>query len=175
VLNGKYDVLSGTSMATPFVTGLAGLIKSANPDLNWIQVRNLIIAGGQFTNGAYQKTVSGRRIRAWDVTGEGSLSCQNQKVVARVSPKKSTIDLRLGQSLPISMLSINCDGAFRSASIRVNSNRAQIAAISLSDSGARGDAVAGDGVFTGSYKPTKTGTYQLKFSTNDIVTLRVKR
>jgi subtilisin family serine protease len=44
-LNGQYATLSGTSMATPEVSGLAALTLSANPSLTAAQLRNLIVAG----------------------------------------------------------------------------------------------------------------------------------
>jgi subtilisin family serine protease len=41
-----YEYMSGTSMATPIVSGLAALIKSANPSLNMQQVKQIIFSSG---------------------------------------------------------------------------------------------------------------------------------
>ena len=41
--NAKYDGMQGTSMASPLVAGLAGLIWSVNPSMTKVQVRNCII------------------------------------------------------------------------------------------------------------------------------------
>ncbi|MGD0172388.1 MAG: S8 family serine peptidase [Halobacteriota archaeon] len=38
-----YDTWDGTSMATPYVTGVAGLIKTVNPSLSVAQIRNAIL------------------------------------------------------------------------------------------------------------------------------------
>jgi len=38
-----YQFMSGTSMATPFVAGVAALIKSVNPNLTNIQIKNIIL------------------------------------------------------------------------------------------------------------------------------------
>ncbi len=41
---GNYDLMAGTSMATPVASGLAGLILSLNPDLSPVQVENIMKA-----------------------------------------------------------------------------------------------------------------------------------
>ncbi|MEW6213640.1 MAG: S8 family serine peptidase [Nitrospirota bacterium] len=41
---GSYDYISGTSMATPFVSGLAALVASYYPTLSYKQVRELILS-----------------------------------------------------------------------------------------------------------------------------------
>ena len=169
--NGKYDILSGTSMAAPFVSGLAGLIKSFNPSADWIQIKNLIIAGGQFSNGAYGKTISGRRIRAIDVTGEGSLSCKGQTVMSRLLPKSATVSIKLGQSIRVSMLSINCDSSTRKIS---STQGIKAAGITLKDDGVGLDDVANDGVFNGSYTPSSKGNFKVQFSSSDSMMLQVK-
>lgn len=39
----EYDYMSGTSMAAPVVSGIAGLVWSYNPDLNHLEVKNAIL------------------------------------------------------------------------------------------------------------------------------------
>ena len=46
VLNGAYSSLSGTSMATPHIAGLAALAYSACPKLTMTQLREVILANG---------------------------------------------------------------------------------------------------------------------------------
>jgi minor extracellular protease Epr len=41
-LEGSYVLNSGTSMATPFVSGIAALIKSENPSLSPEEIRSLL-------------------------------------------------------------------------------------------------------------------------------------
>ncbi len=41
-VNGKYNVVSGTSFSTPIVSAIAGLILSVNPDFNSERVRNIL-------------------------------------------------------------------------------------------------------------------------------------
>lgn len=44
VLDNKFDYMSGTSMATPFVSGTAAMIFSINPNLTGAQVKDIILA-----------------------------------------------------------------------------------------------------------------------------------
>ena len=44
--NNTYSYDSGTSMATPHVTGVVALLKTQNPALDWRGIKNLILSGG---------------------------------------------------------------------------------------------------------------------------------
>ena len=46
-----YQFLQGTSMATPHVTGVVGLLLSANPNLTVAQIRNAILNTGDASAG----------------------------------------------------------------------------------------------------------------------------
>ncbi len=57
--------LNGTSMATPLVAGLAGLIFSSNPDLTEADVKSLIISSVDKKESLSAKVASGGRINAF--------------------------------------------------------------------------------------------------------------
>jgi subtilisin family serine protease len=168
----KYEYLSGTSMAAPFVTGLAGYLKATDPSLDWVSLKNLIIAGGEPIASATKTTISGRRIRISDTNGQGSVSCNNQTVLSRMLPKANAYSMKLGQSIKLSMLKISCA---KSTQLQISAEDVSIRGSLLNDLGTNGDDIAYDGVFNGFFKPTATGSYILAFPGNDNVSVIVTR
>ena len=55
---GKYDFYNGTSMATPYATGAAALIKNANPDASTLDIVNIIRNTGRHSDYLVDKTVN---------------------------------------------------------------------------------------------------------------------
>lgn len=49
-IQGGYDTMTGTSMATPYVTGVAGLVFSINPDLTGAQVKAILCESASTEN-----------------------------------------------------------------------------------------------------------------------------
>ncbi|MES2504591.1 MAG: S8 family serine peptidase [Myxococcota bacterium] len=177
-----YDYLSGTSMAAPFVTGVIGSILATNTDMDWVSIKNLIIAGGTLTEAATDGLISGRRLRMIDQDGRGSLSCNNQVLRRRIQPKSSTLIMRVRQKLPLAMLKINCAKSSQPALSLINTP-IQVTHLGLkkdvgvdnllNDLGQNGDEVAYDGIFSGEFIPALAGTYRLLFPGADSVTVTV--
>lgn len=61
----KYGYMSGTSMATPYVSGLAGLIKSIRPDLTALQIKYTILNNVDRIDSLAGKILTGGRIDAY--------------------------------------------------------------------------------------------------------------
>ena len=59
VLNGGYDSWSGTSMATPHVSGVAALVAANEPNLTGLQIKERIIATSRPISGTRGKVVGG--------------------------------------------------------------------------------------------------------------------
>lgn len=153
----SFATLSGTSMATPHVTGLVGLLKAQNPGRNAHQLKNLILTGGTSSPATTGNTLSGRRIRA-----DASLNCVNQTLVNRFAPTSSSITASVGTPIPLGMLSITCDapspGPFAVTVVETN------ATIALVDEN-------GSGQFAGTYTPVAPGTTTLAFPNGDSVSV----
>ena len=61
-----YQLLQGTSMATPHVTGVVGLVLAANPNLNVAQIRAAILNTGVSVPALNGVVSSGRRLNAFN-------------------------------------------------------------------------------------------------------------
>lgn len=61
-----YQFSSGTSVATPHVTGVVGLLLSINPSLTVAQIRNTILNTGDASPLLKDKVSSGRRLNAFN-------------------------------------------------------------------------------------------------------------
>ncbi len=59
---GYYDRFSGTSMATPFVTGAVALLKSIHPDWDYRQLKKGVISSGDIIPDLFDLSISGKRL-----------------------------------------------------------------------------------------------------------------
>jgi serine protease len=154
-----YDYFSGTSMATPHVTGLVALLKGFDPSLTPAAIKNLVMTGGDQTYGTDGLTLSDRRINAF-----GSLTCQDRVLFNRFAPAADQVMVSLGESLALGVLSIDC--AQPGSEPQTVTVRETGAVIQLVDS-------SGSGSFAGSFQPSDVGTFTLDFSMGDVITVNV--
>lgn len=59
---GKYDIMSGTSMATPFVAGAVALVNNAYPEAKAIDVVNMVCNTGRVSEALKGKVAGGRSL-----------------------------------------------------------------------------------------------------------------
>jgi subtilisin family serine protease len=63
---GNYVTMSGTSMATPHVSGVAALVKAANPSLSSAQIKNILLSTVDKKSSLSGKIASGGRLNAYN-------------------------------------------------------------------------------------------------------------
>src|SRR6266702_1757754 len=159
-----YESLSGTSMATPHVTGAVALIHSLYPTIDWRAVKNRILAGGDVVT-SLDQTATGRRLNLY-----GALTCSNSTVLARTQPAGSVVNSYLGRPITLSALHINCAAPNGDVTVTVSPTGETI---TLLDNGLNIDIDAGDGVYTGTWTPPSAGVFTLTFPNQDVVTVNI--
>jgi subtilisin family serine protease len=82
----SYEYLSGTSMATPHVTGVAALVLARNPAFSTAQIKGRLLASTDAKASLAGKTVSGGRINASKAVGA---TTANRPPVANAGPDRT--------------------------------------------------------------------------------------
>jgi subtilisin family serine protease len=136
-----YGHLSGTSMASPHIAGIAALLKAKRPSRDWRSIKNLILSGGDPLESLEGITITGRRANAYE-----SLKCKDTPVFSVLS---FPYDFVLHEPVLLSALSINCDNAV--GPVTVSTSQGEI--IELNDNGIYPDMAAGDGIFEAEWTP----------------------
>ncbi len=169
---GGYATTGATSIAAPQVSGVAALVAATEPTADWRRIRNLLLGSGVPSGALAGLTVGERRLRAWDASGAGALSCAGQTLVTRLRPSRSPWVAARGLStLPLRVLSLACGAAVGPVTVVDELG----AAWPLVDDGTDLDQAAGDGTFSGGYvvPGTAEATHVLTFPGADPVTVRV--
>jgi len=165
VKNGSYGVFSGTSMATPHVTGLAALLKAQNSSRDWKALKNLVLAGGDDISSLQGITLTGKRINAYS-----SLTCSNSTVLSWLRPTGSTTTVEIGSPLNLSAIHVNCSNPNGDVNVTVSPG-GEI--ITLLDDGNNSDQVASDGIYSGQWTPQISSNYTLALPNEDEINVSV--
>jgi len=71
---GAYMLMSGTSMATPHVSGVAALIKAAYPDIEAAKIKERLINSSDYMNALDGKVIAAGRVNAWNALQNDSVA-----------------------------------------------------------------------------------------------------
>ena len=157
-----YEWMSGTSMAAPHVSGVVGLLKAYNPQLDWKGMKNLILAGGDSAP-TLPGTITGKRLN-----GRGSLACTSSPVESRMLPINNRISTSVGMTVDLASLYIDCAAPGEGVQATVNPEGQTV---TLQDDGVGFDQDAADGIFSGRWAPSTGGVFTLTFPGGDLVTV----
>ncbi|HBA39862.1 MAG TPA: hypothetical protein DCZ05_09010 [Deltaproteobacteria bacterium] len=163
----SYGTGSGTSMATPHVTGVAALLKAQDSSRDWKAIKNLILAGGD-NNSNLSNTVTQKRLNA-----HGAMTCSNSVVRSRLKPVPTSTTGTVGTPIDLAALHINCANPNGDVTVTVTSGGQTVATVTLFDDGVAPDQASGDGIYSNDWTPTSAGTFTLAFPGGDNVTVTV--
>lgn len=163
----------GTSSAAAQVSGLLALLRAryAEKDERGVYkmtasgLRNLALAGGVKVPELKQKTITGRRVRAADAGGLGSLTCVGQKVRRRLLPLEDP-PLPVPSKVPILIraLSIDCADPTPPGNLEIRDENGDLhASPTFRDDGVPPDIGTADGEYVAEWTPQPGHKYRLRF------------
>ena len=143
-----YGSMDGTSMAAPFVSGLAALVKSKFPSYDWKQIKNLILSSGDDISELKDISITGKRINAFD-----AVLPKGKTVFSRLRPLGDKVSCYYKDTLDLSALNIKDERGNGNVIVNVDNTES----ITLLDDGNGFDRIGGDGIYSGRY--TFGGTF----------------
>ena len=161
-----YSEYSGTSMATPHVTGVTALLKAQDPSRDWRDIRNLILSGGDDIASMDGTTATSHRLNA-----NGSLGCTSAPTEAIRRPISEILTIGPNGSVLLEYLSVDCAGPNGPASVDYSGPSS--GSISLADDGSGADLAAADGTFAATWSPGSAGQYTLTYPNGEAITVNV--
>ncbi|GBD97838.1 thermophilic serine proteinase precursor [bacterium BMS3Abin06] len=157
VRNNGYASYSGTSMATPHVSGVAGLVKALNPAFSNLEIRSRVLNTADPINSLSGKVATGGRLNAYNAL-TGVVTAPD---ISATPPNKDFGTATVGSVSAVQVFTISNDGT----SDLVIGNNIYLTAPNPYQFSLQNDTCAGATLIPGAsctmeaqYVPTKTGT-----------------
>ncbi|HET6889709.1 MAG TPA: S8 family serine peptidase, partial [Pyrinomonadaceae bacterium] len=109
--NNTYSIFSGTSMATPHVTGAAALVLSVNPNISLQNLRGVLVYSGDMETVLLDKTTSGRRLNARAAVNSATENGGVADTTAPENPRNLQVTLVNGRQVTLQWTAPGDDGA----------------------------------------------------------------
>lgn len=153
-LSDFYAYLSGTSMATPHVSGAAALIWAQNPSYDFNNVKTLILNTVDPLPALAGNVLSGGRLNV-----NNAISCVPGNVNMKILSRKEGFNAYTGHNTVVSVSLTDCASPMTGAIVLVTPS--SDTPFYLLDDGVAPDEAAGDGVYAGPWVPVNPGPVTL--------------
>ena len=153
--------LSGTSMASPHVAGVAALLWADDPNRTWQQVKGLIMDTANPIPAMDGVTVTGARLNAYD-----ALTCTAGDPKMYVQAPENGSIVMIGEDNLVAIKLSDCGENVTGATVTVTPDSGE-PTFSLFDNGVAPDAAAGDGIYSANWIAGVAGTVVLDFTALD--------
>lgn len=154
-----YQVEQGTSMASPHVAGVAGLVLASHPTANVAELRARILNSAVQTPALIGKVISGGRVSAYNaligiVTGTNQISVTPADQSTLLVDTTNIFAVKVSDILPITNATVTA---------AVTGPGYTNVALSFTNNGVYPDLVAADDIYSGLFIVTNAGSYTVVF------------